>query len=87
MEITEKLFKVKVSAKGQIVIPKNIRDFYKLQEGDMVLMTPKEEGLLIKKYEVKEGSMRGLLRDLNVDIKECEAILEKAKKMIVKVRA
>lgn len=87
MKIAEKLFKVKVSAKGQIVIPKNIRDVYKIQEGDVVLMIPKEEGLLIKRYEVKEGSMRGLLKDLGVDIEECEAILEEAKKMITKARA
>jgi len=45
---------------------------------------PREEGLLIKRYEVKGGGLRGLLKDVEVDIKECERILENAKRIILR---
>jgi len=83
----EGLFKVKLSTKGQLVIPKNVRDAYGLKEGDSVLLIPREEGLLIKKYEIKGEGLRGLLKDIEVDIEECEMILEEAKKSVFKVRA
>jgi len=83
----EELFKVKLSTKGQLVIPKSARDAYGLKEGDSVLLIPREEGLLIKRYEDKRGGLRGLLKDVEVNIEECERILEEAKKSIFKVRA
>jgi len=86
LTVVEELFKVKMSTKGQLVIPKNIRDAYGLKEGDSVLLIPHKEGLLIKKYEVKGEGLRGLLKDLDVNIEECEMILEKAKKTDFKVR-
>ena len=82
MKVAEELFKVKISTKGQLVIPKTIRDAYGLKEGDSVLLIPREEGLLIKRYEVKGEGLRSLLKDLEVNIEECEMILEKAKKMV-----
>ena len=87
MTVTEELFKVKMSTKGQLVIPKSIRDAYGLKEGDSVLLIPREEGLLIKRYEIKGEGLRGLLKDIEVDIEECEMILEEAKKSVFKVRA
>ena len=87
MTAVEGLFKVKLSTKGQLVIPKNVRDAYGLKEGDSVLLIPREEGLLIKKYEIKGEGLRGLLKDIEVDIEECEMILEEAKKSVFKVRA
>lgn len=82
----ERLFKVKLSTKGQLVIPKNIRDAYSLQEGDEVLLIPRSEGLLVKRREGGGGGLRGLLKDLDVDVEECESILEKAKRTLAKVR-
>jgi len=87
LTVAEELFKVKMSTKGQLVIPKSLRDAYGLKEGDSVLLIPRAEGLLIKKYEVKGEGLRGLLKDVEVNIEECEMILEEAKKTIFKVRA
>jgi len=87
LTVAEKLFKVKMGAKGRLVIPKSVRDAYGLKEGDSVLLIPREEGILIKRYEVKGGGLRGLLKDVVVDIEECEMILEEAKKTIFKVGA
>ena len=87
LTVAEKLFKVKMGARGQLVIPKNVRNAYELKEGDSVLLIPREEGILIKKCEIKGGGLRGLLKDVVVDIEECEMILEEAKKTIFKVGA
>ena len=40
--------KVKVSDKGQILIPKILRLRYGIKEGDFVILKPTEEGLLIR---------------------------------------
>jgi len=72
-------FRVRVSSKGQVVIPKVLRDAYGIKEGDEVLMVPVEEGILVRTLPVKSDSLRGLLTDLCVGIGECEAILAEAK--------
>ena len=40
--------KVKVSDKGQILIPKVLRVRYGIKEGEFVILKPTEEGLLIR---------------------------------------
>lgn len=40
--------KVKVSAKGQILIPKILRDRYGISEGEHVVIEPTAEGILVK---------------------------------------
>jgi len=78
------LFTVKVSAKGQVVIPKPIRKAYHLNEGTEILFVPTKEGVLIKPVE-KTLKLRGLLAELNVDPLECEAILAEARRSLTKV--
>jgi len=78
------LFRVRVSAKGQVVIPKTIRKAYHLNEGTEILFVPVEEGVLIKPVEKALG-LRGLLAELEVDPLECEAILAEAKRSLMKV--
>ena len=79
----ERLFKVKISSKGQVVIPKPIRDAYNFKEGDEVLMIPLEDGILMRKFE-RSVELRGLLKGLDVDVTECERILMEAKKSLLK---
>ena len=40
--------RIKVGPKGQILIPKVFRDRYRLEEGDVVVIEPGEEGVLIR---------------------------------------
>ena len=40
--------RIKVGAKGQILIPKGFRDRYGLKEGDIVVIEPEEGGVLIR---------------------------------------
>jgi len=67
---------VKISSKGQIVIPKYLRDAVGLKEGDIALISKLEDKLMImKKPEnpadalVKSGQEIGL-RNIRREIKE-----------------
>ena len=42
---------VKLSPKGQVLIPKIIRDYYKMYPEENVVVATKDEGVLIKKQE------------------------------------
>jgi|GEM_PF-1420250 len=80
-------FRVKVSSKGQVVIPKPLREACGIHEGSEVVMIAVEEGILIRVPKAKGNSLRGLLADLSVDIEECERILARARKSLLRTRA
>lgn len=84
MALIEKLFKVKVSSKGQVVIPKRLREALDINEGDELLLVPTKEGILMKRPSKEVKGLRGLLKELDVDIAECETILGEAKRSLVK---
>jgi AbrB family looped-hinge helix DNA binding protein len=55
--------KVKVSLKGQIVIPKVVREKVGIKEGDEVIVESSEEGIIIvKKPKEPVREMRGLFK-------------------------
>lgn len=54
-------FKVKVGPKGQIVIPKFFRDAYGIKEGEVVIIEPKEAGMLIKNIKDPDETARWIL--------------------------
>lgn len=82
----ESLFRVKVSAKGQIVIPKPLREAFHFHEGESILLIPREKGVLMRHAPKEEAArLRGLLKSLDVDVAECEAILTSAKKSLLKI--
>jgi AbrB family looped-hinge helix DNA binding protein len=55
--------KVKVSPKGQIVIPKEFRDKFGIKEGEEVIVEELEEGVLVmKKIKEPVKAMRGLFK-------------------------
>lgn len=83
--IIERLFEVKISVKGQVVIPKPLRDALHLHEGETVLLIPTEGGILMRHPPTKEADLRGFLKGLNVDVPECEALLAEAKRSLFKV--
>ncbi len=43
--------RIKVGAKGQILIPKILREEYRIKEGGMVIIEPREEGVLVRGIE------------------------------------
>ena len=55
--------KVKVSPKGQIVIPKVLRDKFGIKEGEEVIVESLEEGVLVMKKEKNPvKAMRGMFK-------------------------
>jgi len=84
--LLEKVFRVKLSSKGQVVIPKHVRKALNLGKGDELLLVSTEDGILMKPPSKKEsGEIRGLLKGLDVNPGECEAILSEAKISLTKI--
>ncbi len=47
---------VKIGAKGQIVIPKEVREMFGVKEGDsLILMADKTQGIAMQPFEYIEG--------------------------------
>lgn len=84
-ELLETVFKVRVSTKGQVVIPKRIREALDINRGDELLLIPTKEGILMRHPPKRTVGLRGLLRDLDVDVTECEAILSEARRSLTKI--
>lgn len=55
--------KCKISTKGQLTIPKDIREKLKLHEGDEVILYIQDDGIIIKPKTAHLGMLRGLLRE------------------------
>ena len=51
--------KVKISSKGQITLPKDLRDKYHLSCGESVIVSDSGEGIVIRPAK---GTLRGMLK-------------------------
>jgi AbrB family looped-hinge helix DNA binding protein len=56
---------VKISEKGQIVIPKEARKLYNLQAGDALLLLGDKNGMALVKTEIFQDLVGQVLEDLN----------------------
>ena len=65
-----------ISSKGQITLPKTLRDRHHLKEGEVVLILDSEEGIVIRHGR---STLRGMLRG-RVDVEGLENDLKKLRK-------
>lgn len=56
---------VKISDKGQIVIPKEARKLYDLKAGDVLLLLGDKNGMAMVKTEIFQDLVGQVLEDLN----------------------
>ncbi len=68
--------KVTVSSKGQITLPKDLRDRYHLSSGESVILADSGDGIIIR-HDV--GALRGMLKG-RVDTKGFEKDLRGLRK-------
>jgi len=61
-----------ITRKGQVTIPKEMRERYGLEEGDEVVWESSEDGLVVRKVERDAG--RGMLVDESVSEEKREKI-------------
>lgn len=64
----------RITRKGQVTIPKELRDEFGLEEGDELRWEKMEDGIRIRKATQSAG--RGMLVDKDVSEAEREAIAE-----------
>jgi len=68
-----------MTSKGQVTIPKDLRDRFGLKEGEEVLMVPANGGILLKHRMNSMRSLRGLMRE-EVDLKKASAFIGKVRR-------
>jgi AbrB family looped-hinge helix DNA binding protein len=64
----------RVTRKGQVTIPKKLREEYGLEEGDRVVWVRGDDGITVRKTTQSAG--RGMLVDEDVSDEKREAIAE-----------
>jgi len=50
-EVVGRVYKSKVTSKGQLTLPKELRDAYHVREGEPVVLVPMKHGILLKHSE------------------------------------
>jgi len=74
----------RITRKGQVTIPKELREEYGLEEGDTVVWQKTDDGIKVKKTTQSAG--RGMLVDENVPKHKREAMAEELEADIRKRR-
>lgn len=78
--LEKRVFEVKISSKGQMVIPKSLRGKYNLKEGSRVKIIVTRDGLLIKLgFERPWIGLRGMMRH-DWKGKSLDKLIEEARK-------
>ena len=64
---------VKIGPKGQIVIPKEVRDMFDVKPGDtMVLLADVERGIALQNYSMMDVIMKSILSAQEERVKDKE---------------
>ena len=81
----KRVFEVKITSKGQMVIPKPLREKYNLRQGSRVKIIATRDGIVIKSgLEGPWVGLRGMMKSDWKD-KNLDQLIEEAKKSLFKV--
>ena len=84
--MSRRIFDARVAKKGQIVIPKALRDRFRLRENSRVTMVATEDGVLIRPLHQKPWShLRGHIRG-SLTVAELDHLLEEAKLSLLEAK-
>ncbi len=76
------VFEAKISSKGQMVIPKELRDRYNMGKGSRVRMIASDEGIIIKAIPKPPWTgLRGIVAEEWSDV-DLDALIDEAKKSL-----
>jgi len=80
-----KVFEVKITSKGQMVIPKPLREKYNLKQGSRVKIIATRDGIVIKsRFEGPWVGLRGMMKG-DWKNKDLDQLIEEAKRSLFKV--
>ena len=84
--MSNKIFDAKVAKKGQIVIPKPLREKLRIKEDSRVTLVATEEGVLIRpRFQRPWSGLRGLIKG-TLTIEELDHLLEEAKRSLLEAK-
>lgn len=84
--MSQRIFDAKVAKKGQIVIPKPLRERFKIKEESRVALIATEEGILIRPALRKPWSgLRGLIKG-SLTVEQLDRLLEEAKRSLLEAK-
>ncbi len=72
-------YQAKITSKGQISIPKELRERFQLRVGEEVLLIPQEEGIVLKPGLNPMRRLRGVLRE-ELDVKKASEFIRKTRR-------
>ncbi|MFO7680354.1 MAG: AbrB/MazE/SpoVT family DNA-binding domain-containing protein [Chloroflexota bacterium] len=71
---------VKVSAKGQITLPQNLRQLLGIKPGDSIVITQNDDGLMLRPVTETLFDLRGIVPVSGPQ--DFEAVIEEAKRLV-----
>ncbi|NIQ06345.1 MAG: AbrB/MazE/SpoVT family DNA-binding domain-containing protein [Candidatus Korarchaeota archaeon] len=85
MEVERKVYEATISSKGQMVIPKPVREKYHIRKGSKVKVIAGKDAIIIKpRLEAPWDGLRGMMREQWRN-KDLDALIEAAKRSLFKV--
>jgi AbrB family looped-hinge helix DNA binding protein len=61
------MYKAKISKKGQITIPKELREKFSLKENSELILVPTKDGILVRAKSQGLQTLRGFFQELNFE--------------------
>ena len=72
-------YQAKITSKGQISIPKELRERFQLKVGEEVLLIPQDEGIILKPGLNPMRRLRGVLRE-ELDVDKASEFIRKTRR-------